>query len=473
MAVRFTEDEVLDFASAKRQQATSAREFEGICTDSRALSRGCLFVALEGERFDGHVFVAQAAQGGAAGAVVREGKSLGGALPAGFGVYVVADTLKALGGLARGHRRRFRIPVGAVGGSNGKTTTKEMVGAILSTRGPALKTEGNFNNEVGVPLTLFRLELSHVAAVVEMGMNHPGEMARLTAIAEPDAGLITVVQPEHLEGLGSLEGVAAAEGELFRGLSPTATAVVNLDDPLIVGESKKTPGRVLTFGRTAGADVRLVRAESRGLEGLTLTLSHADRSHVVRLAFLGEHNAQNAAAAFALGLALGYSPEECVRGLEAARPYQRRLNVIPAKGGVTVVDDCYNANPASMEAALKTVQGLAKERGGRAVAVLGDMLELGAGELSEHAALGALATGHAGVLAFFGPRSQQGFQAAQAQAAKGQGAQVAHFLEIEPLVSWLSPLLRAGDVVLVKGSRGMRLERAVESLTGAKGPDGH
>jgi UDP-N-acetylmuramoyl-tripeptide--D-alanyl-D-alanine ligase len=456
---RFTAQEILE-ATKAHTSAVGPGNFSAVCTDTRALVPGALFVALEGERFDAHRFLGEAAKGGAAGAIVRRGKARA-ATPDGFALFEVDSTLTALGALGLAHRRRFQKPLGAVGGSNGKTTTKEMVGAILATRGPALKTEGNFNNEIGVPLTLFRLEETHVAAVVELGMNHAGEMARLTAIAEPDAALLTVVQPEHLEGLGSLEGVARAEGELFLGLKASATAVVNLDDPLIVEQAKQSGARSLGFGRHPEAAVRLLSVEARGLDGLTATLRHAGMDHPVRLGFIGEHNAQNATGAFAMGLALGYRPEECVAGLEAARPYARRLNVLTAPGGVTVIDDCYNANPASMEAALATLQGLA--RNGRAIAELGDMLELGGGEDEAHRELGARAAALVQRVAFFGPRSASG-----AAAAKGitAGAESRHFTEVEPLVAWLKPELKSGDVVLVKGSRGMRLERVVAALTG-------
>lgn len=460
---RFTAQDVLDATQARRS-AAGPEAFSAVCTDTRALVPGALFVALEGERFDAHRFLDAAAQGGAAGAIVQEGKARA-ATPAGFALFEVPSTLTALGALGRLHRRRFSGPLGAVGGSNGKTTTKEMVGAILSTRGPALVTEGNFNNEIGVPLTLLRLEDTHVAAVVELGMNHAGEMARLTAIAEPDAAVLTVVQPEHLEGLGSLEGVARAEGELFFGLKSGALAVVNLDDPLIVEQARASGARTLTFGRHPEAAVRLSEVASRGVEGLTATVRHAGQDFPVRLSFIGEHNAQNATGAFALGLALGYRPEECVAGLEAARPYARRLNVLVAPGGVTVIDDCYNANPASMEAALSTLKALAKE--GRAIAVLGDMLELGSGEDAAHRELGARAAEVAQRVAFFGPRSAGG-----AAAVRG-GAEVRHFTEVEPLLAWLKPELKRGDVVLVKGSRGMRLERVVAALTGQPAGGAH
>ncbi len=465
MVARFSDAEVVKATGARRRGGKAPDAFSAVCTDTRALVPGCLFVALRGERFDAHAFLPQALEGGAAGAVVQEGRTLP-PLPEDLPLYGVEDTLAGLGALARFHRERFPIPVAAVGGSNGKTTTKEMLGAILATRGPALKTEGNLNNEVGVPLTLFRLEPGHVAAAIEVGMNQPGEITRLTRLVQPAAGLITVVQPEHLEGLGSLEGVAEAEGELFRELGPEAVAVVNLDDALIAAQAERSRARRLTFGRAEAADVRLVKVETLGREGLLATVRHAGREWPVRLHFIGEHNALNATGAFAAALALGYSPEACVRGLAEARPYARRLNVVDGQGGVTVVDDCYNANPASMDAALETLGALVPE-GGRAVAVLGDMLELGPGELEEHAALGARAAGKARVVAFFGPRSEKGFQA-----ASRLGEAAAHFTEVEPLVDWLRARLRAGDVVLVKGSRGMRLERVVAALTGAQAPGG-
>lgn len=464
MAVRFSVEQVVQATGAKRLMAGSRSSFAAICTDTRALTPGCLFVALKGERFDAHTFLAQAAAGGASGAVVQAGEPLP-ELHADFALFQVPDTLAALGALARFHRRRFKIPVVAVTGSNGKTTTKEMVAAILATRGPALKTEGNLNNEVGVPLTLFGLLPQHQAAVIEMGMNHAGEIARLTAIAEPTAGVITVVQAAHLKGLGNLQGVAAAKGELFAGLAPSATAVVNVDEPLIVAEAKKGRAATLTFGRAAGADVQLTQVVAKGAQGLELTLRVKGADHRVALAMVGAHNAHNATAAFALCTAVGFTPAECIRGLEAARPHPRRLNVVQAPGGVVVIDDCYNANPGSMSAALQTLQELAPA--GRAFAVVGDMLELGDEEAAAHQALGKQAAAAASAVAFFGPRSAQGHQAA------AMGPRAAHFTEIAPLLSWLKPQLKSGDVVLVKGSRGMKLERVVEGLTGQPSGGGH
>ncbi|MEW5739358.1 MAG: UDP-N-acetylmuramoyl-tripeptide--D-alanyl-D-alanine ligase [Myxococcota bacterium] len=466
MAIRLSDQQVVQATGANRTRLGPRASYDAVCTDSRQIVPGCLFVALEGEKFDAHDFVQQAVEGGAAGVVVKQGKKVT-LLDPNCAIYEVPDTLRALGAIARFHRQRFRIPVGAVTGSNGKTTTKELVGAILATRGPVLKTQGNLNNEVGVPLTLFGLEPRHVAAVIEMGMNHPGEIARLTDIARPDAGLITVVQPAHLEGCGSIDGVAKAKGELFHGLSAQGTAVVNLDDARVAAQAKGIAAKTLTFGRAADAQVRLTKVEQHGRDGLAIRIAYQGVEHPVALRLVGDHNALNATGAFALATALGFTPGECVRGLEAAQAHARRLEILDAPGGVTVVDDCYNANPASMTAALGTLSQLAAE--GRAVAVLGDMLELGAGEGPEHSRMGVTASDHAALVAFFGPR----MKAAHVEASKKLGARTAHFEDVAALLEWLQPKLAPGDVVLVKASRGMRLERVVEALTGQKAGGGH
>jgi UDP-N-acetylmuramoyl-tripeptide--D-alanyl-D-alanine ligase len=469
MTLRFTVAEVLQATGAKLARAGTASSFEGVCTDSRNLTPGCLFVALKGEKFDAHDFLDEVVRNGAAGVVIAAHSRWGEGRGDGQAVFSVPDTLHALGRLARFHRDRFQIPLCAVTGSNGKTTTKELVASILAMRGPALKTQGNLNNEIGVPLTLFNLERTHVAAVIEMGMNHAGEISRLADIARPDAGLITIVQPAHLEGVGSIEGVANAKGELFRGLGANATAVVNLDDARVAAQSNGIAAKKLTYGRAADAQVRLVSVEPQGREGLSLRIAHAGREWPVALRLVGDHNAMNATGAFALALALGYAPEECVRGLEAASAHARRLQIVDAPNGVTVVDDCYNANPASMQAALRTVQELASE--GRAIAVLGDMLELGSEETQEHTQLGVVASDRVTALALFGPRMKHAY----VQAQKRLGDRVRHFDDVEALVAWLSHQLRPNDFVLVKGSRGMRLERVVAALTGTAppGPGGH
>ena len=455
--------------------------FSSVSTDTRTVSAGGLFVALKGERFDAHAFLAQAKAKGAGAAVVRKGTPAVAGLP----LFDVADTLEALGALAGFHRRRFAVPLAAVAGSAGKTTTKEMLASILLTRGAALATEGNLNNEVGVPLTLLRLGREHTSAVVELGMNHPGELARLTSMARPDAGVVTLVAEEHLEFLKDLDGVAEAEGELYRGLLPGATAVVNADDARCVAQAERiVPGvkRVL-FGKNSLADVRLVGVTSCGVEGQEICLEGEEweggagvgRSQLdsklqlrrvnVRLGFVGEHNAMNAAAAAATARALSFSFEEISRGLFSAIPYAHRSRIVESPLGVTILDDCYNASPASMKAALSTLSTLSMGEGGvprRAVAVLGDMLELGAAEEEEHRKLGREAKAAGVALAvFFGPRSALSSLSFKENPSSSLSE---HFTEIAPLLEWVLEHVAPGDVVLVKGSRGMKLERVVDAL---------
>ena len=465
-------------ATGATAPAGAPEAFPAVSTDTRSIPPGALFVALKGERFDAHAFLGEAKAKGALAAVVRKGTPAAAGLP----FFEVDDTLGALGALAAFHRRRFATPVAAVAGSNGKTTTKEMLAAILRARGPALATEGNLNNEIGVPLTLLRLSDEHRAAVVEVGMSAPGELARLTAIVRPDAGVVTLIAAEHLEFLKDLDGVAEAEGELYRGLLPGSVAVVNADDARCVAQAERVASgvRKVFFGKSALADVRLVRVTSLGVEGQKIFLEGeeweggAGRSRLdanlrlrrceVTLGFVGEHNAMNAAAAAAVARALSFTFEEISRGLSSARPYSHRSRVVPGAGGITILDDCYNASPTSMEAALATLASLVAGGKGRAVAVLGDMLELGTAEEEEHRRLGRRA-GNAGLAAaaLFGPRSSLTFEEIS-RSSSPPSLPSAHFTEVGPLLAWLRPRLAPGDVVLVKGSRGMKLERVVDAL---------
>ncbi len=459
-APRFTADE-LHLATGGRWSGSPPREVEGISTDTRTLAPGAAFVALAGESFDGHAFLAEAARKGAAAAVVSVARLAD--VPAGLPALAVEDTLAALGAIARHHRRRFPVPVVGVTGSNGKTTTREMIAAILATRGPVLRTEGNLNNEVGVPLTLLRLGAEHRAAVIEMGMNHAGEIARLAAIAEPGVGVVTNASAAHLHGLGTVDAVADAKAELWRGLPPSGIAVAGLDDRRLLARAEKTGRRLVTFSARADApaDVVLLDVLHHGEDGLDFRLGIGTKEVRVRTPLVGRHNAVNAAAAAAATLALGCTDREIVAGLAAVRPVGRRLRLERLPGGALLVDDCYNANPASMTAALATLRPLAGA--GRILAALGDMLELGAAEAEAHRELGreAAAAGLA-ALATFGPRSRLVHEAAL---AAGQDAsQAFHTEDPAALAAWVRERLRPGDVLLVKASRGMRLERLVEAL---------
>ena len=464
----FTADE-LRTVTGGRWVGAPPSEVAGVLTDTRTLVPGACFVALKGERFDGHGFLGSAAHGGAACAVVAEawfgspsarndvGERLG--LP----LLVVRDPLASLGALAHAHRLRFRVPLVGVTGSNGKTTTREMIACILSTRGPTLRPEGNLNNDVGVPQTLFRLGAEHQAAVVEMGMNHPGEIARLAAIAVPQVGVVTNAAPAHLEGLGTVEAVADAKAELYRALPPGGIAVANADDPRMLKRAQASGRRLLTFavGRKRRGDVVVLEILSHGATGLVFLLGIGNREVEVRMALVGEHNAANAAAAAAAAIALGCSDREIARGLAEVRPVGRRLRVERLASGLSLIDDCYNANPQSMSAALRTLIHLSA--GSRPVAVLGDMLELGPAEAEAHRELGGEAA-RAGVklLAAFGPRSRATWEAALAAGLPATDA--FHTEDVAALVAWTRERLLPGDVLLVKASRGMKLERLVEAL---------
>jgi UDP-N-acetylmuramoyl-tripeptide--D-alanyl-D-alanine ligase len=378
----------------------------------------------------------------------------------------VPDTLAALGAIARHHRRRFPVPLVGVTGSVGKTSTREMIGAILRRRGPALKTEGNLNNEIGVPQTLLGLAPGHWAGVVEMGMSAAGEIARLAAIAEPRVGVVTNAGLAHVEHLGSEDAVADAKAELYAALPADGIAVANADDARVLRRAQASGRRMLTFavGRKRRGDVVALEVLEHGAEGLRFLLGVGNRELEAFVGIPGAHNAANAAAAAAAAIALGCSDREIVEGLADARPVGRRMRVERLASGVTLIDDCYNANPVSMAAALETLRDLAARGGGRPVAALGDMLELGPESEALHRALGErVAREGVALYAAFGPRSRAAADGALA-AGLPPGA-VFHGEDVQALAAFLRERLAPGDVLLVKASRGMQLERLVEALS--------
>ncbi|HKK13202.1 MAG TPA: UDP-N-acetylmuramoyl-tripeptide--D-alanyl-D-alanine ligase [Gammaproteobacteria bacterium] len=428
--------------------------FAGVSTDTRTLQQGNLFVALQGPSFDGHAFLDQARSRGAAGAAVQHGV----ADP--LAQLVVPDTRRCLGDLARHWRGRFSLPVIAVTGSNGKTTVKEMIAAVLRRRGEVLATRGNLNNDIGVPLTLFGLNAEHASAVVEMGANHCGEIANLASIAGPTVAVVTNAGPAHLEGFGSLDGVARGKGELFSGLGDDGIAVINADDPYaplwreLAGER-----RVMDFALEKPAAVSATwQAEGAGSR---LDLRTPDGELEIQLALPGRHNVMNALAAAAAALAAGASLTQVGEGLGSLQPVPGRLTVSRRKDGVEIIDDTYNANPASLAAALEVLGA----RGGRRWVVLGDMGELGAGAQALHARTGReLRAAGVDRLYALGPL------AAAAADAFGEGARP--FPTMEALVAALTNDVQPGVSVLVKGSRRMQMERAVHALVGPAAPAG-
>lgn len=412
----------------------------GLSTDTRTLKPGMLFIALSGERHDGHLFVGQA---GMTAAMVS--RSVSASIPK----ILVEDTLEALGRLGRRWREQMTFPVVALTGSNGKTTVKEMIASILSRKGKTLATQGNLNNHIGVPLTLSRLRAEHDFAVIEMGANHPGEIAYLTGLAQPDVAMITNAGPAHLEGFGSIQGVIKAKGEIFRGIRPGGTAIINADDlacPQWLEMAKAH--RIVRFGFSQDAEVRGLAYDAGELR-----LATAQGELSVKLPLAGRHNAVNALGATAAALAAGADLAAVKAGLESMQPVRGRLAPRPCRGGAKLIDDSYNANPGSMSAAIEYLASLPGQRW----LVMGDMGELGEDAESMHARMGALAR-ERGLdrLYTFGPLSQA--------AAKAFGSTARTADTIEALASCVLADLAPDVVVLVKASRSTRLERLVDAL---------
>ena len=441
-------------------------QVRGVSTDTRTLAAGQLFVALSGPNFDGRTFIAMAEERGAAAALVSANTPHpDGALPL---VEAPGDTLAALGVLANAHRERCDARVIGLTGSAGKTTTKEMIAAILAEVGPTLATVGNLNNLIGVPLTLFGLGPEHRFAVVEMGMNRFGEIDTMTRMVRPHVGLITLVAAAHTEGVGGIAGVAQAKGELFDALPEGAVAIVNADDPYIAARVSRLRVPHLTFGRREGVDVRLVRADPTTLEGTRARIAVRGEEVEVMLPQVGVHQAQNATAAMASALALDIPIASMVRGLAKSACASGRMNVRRGHG-FTVLDDTYNANPQSVLAALDTVMTLAAPSGARPVAILGDMRELGTESRERHEEVGRAAVTRVSALFAFGPESE-----ALARAARDAGlAAVFHDVDFDALCNVVRQHVTTRDLVLVKGSRGMRTERFVAALLGAAHQGAH
>ena len=427
----------------------------GVSIDSRSLGVGEVFFAIRGHRTDGHAFLADAAARGAACLVVH---ALPDDVPANVPLVLVEDTTQALGRLAAWHRRRFTLPVVAVTGSNGKTTTKELAAGVLATRFRVLKPERSFNNQWGLPLTLLQLGAEHEAAVLEIGTNAPGEIAALAALAAPTVAVVTTVAAVHTEFLGSLDGVREEKAGLVRALAADGVAVLNADDPRVASMAGDTRARVVTYGRAAGAHVRVVGETVDDERGLHLTLEAGGDRQDVTLALSGRHNVTNALAAAAVGVALGFPLVEVARGLAAVAPVAGRC-VWRQAGAVSILDDTYNASPVSVRAALDTVA--AHRRGRRVIVVLGDMLELGAIADDAHREVGrAVAALPADELIGVGRAMQLAVEAAREAGL----AEARHVTTFEDTVAHLLKRVTAGDLLLVKGSRGMRMERVVDAL---------
>lgn len=422
--------------------------FLGVSTDTRALEAGQLFVALRGPNFDGHEFLAEAADRGASGAVVSR------ACETPLPQIRVPDTMRALAELAADWRRRFDIPVIGITGSFGKTTVKEMMASILSRIGPGVVTRGNLNNEIGVPLTLFRLAGGHRYAVVEMGANHAGEIARLCGIAAPGIGVVTTAGACHLEGFGTLEGVARAKGEMFSSLPADGVAVINADDSFAgLWRGLAAERRIVTFGLGPGSDFTAREVRQTAADELRFVIEGPGGEAAVRLPLAGRHNVVNALAAAAAADQAGAGIDHVAEGLAAMTAVAGRMQLLRHCAGGRLIDDSYNASPRAVRAALEYLSELP----GRAWAVLGDMGELGGEGAQLHEEIGRYARA-AGIERLFtlGPLSQH------TVAAFGDGAR--HLPDPGTLVEALREELEPDVNVLVKGSRMMRLERVVKGL---------
>ena len=417
----------------------------GVSIDTRTLKPGELYVAIQGERFNGHDFINAAIEAGASAVLVHQDVET--SVPQ----LKVDDTLTALGALARHWARRFGIPTIAITGSNGKTTVKEITAAILRQLGPVLATRGNLNNEVGVPLTLLEMREEHEYAVIEMGANHAGEIARLVAIAEPDVAIVNNVGTAHLEGFGSVAGIAQAKSEIYAGLKPDGYAVINADDAYAeFMRSAAGHCHQRSLGLADDADIQ-------GVPGAGFNFRTMGQMHSPRFSLNGDHNGMNALAAIAAVQCLDVQSENIVRGLESVRSVPGRLEKKPGFNGATLIDDSYNANPDSAQQAVNV---LARYDGTRYL-VLGDMAELGKDEESLHARVGAYARSRgldglwtAGTLSM---HAQNAFQGMKPLAGS-------HCTDQTSLINELKPMLEAGVTVLVKGSRSARMERVVKGL---------
>jgi murE/murF fusion protein len=482
---RWTVASLLAATGGRLTGAGSSEALANISTDTRLIQSGDVYLALRGESFDGHDFIQAAVAKGARALIVEREPSEKFKIP----VVKVADTLQALGDLAAYRRRLLAedLKVVALTGSSGKTTVKEMTATILEQFFPSaedepeavLKTKGNFNNLIGLPLSLLPLKAEHKVAVLEMGMNQVGEIERLTEIADPDIACINNIQPAHLEGLGSIEGVAAAKGELFAGLRGDAVQVVNYDDPHVVKVAKKYPGEKIGFAITAAGRrrkpvVRVTRIAGLGEKGSRFTLHVGEWQKRITLDAPGIHNIHNAAAATALCHAVGVDEKSIVAGLSRYTSVDKRMQFMQMPGGLMVLNDSYNANPASMAAALQTVATFGTDC--RRVAALGDMFELGDNAVEEHRKIGRLVAELGfDMLAVTGELSRETVAGAR-EAGMGKD-QILHCIDTITIADWLYHMLITGrlsqdDWLLVKGSRGMRMENLLVELQNRFDPAG-
>lgn len=446
-------DQLARWAEGALTHGDAASSASTICTDSRALKAGDLFLALRGEKFDGHTFLAEAARRGAIGAVAEEVPE---GLPSDFAVIRVSDTLRALQRIASEYRRTLPLQVINITGSNGKTSTKDLTACVLGERMQTCKTEGNLNNHIGLPLTMLRARQSDQVGVWEIGMNHPGEIAPLAAIAAPDVAIITNIGVAHIEYLGSREAIAQEKGMLAEALKPSGYLILSAEDDFTPSIARRTKADVVTAGIEKG-DVQATDLRPH-FNGVRFRLQADGQSVEADLPVPGVHMVRNATLAVAAGRIFGLSLEECAAGIRKLQLTKGRLEQKIVRG-IHILDDTYNANPDSMSAALRTLAQM--PAAGRRVAVLGRMGELGGESERGHRSVGDVAA-TAGIDCVIGVGEEAKWITENAW--RGGVEKVLHYGETEQAVKSLRDIARPGDVVLVKGSRSARMERIVEGL---------
>ncbi|MGE0084617.1 MAG: UDP-N-acetylmuramoyl-tripeptide--D-alanyl-D-alanine ligase [Desulfococcaceae bacterium] len=455
--------QILKATGGKLLSGNPESVFSGISTDSRTISEEELFVAISGEHHDGHNFIPDVVGRGGKGLIIS-GAKIGELFHKEWEnrsvvCIAVEDTLRALGALAAFRRMQSGVSLAAITGSNGKTTTRQMTAAIISKYYHTLSTSGNFNNEIGLPLTLLRLEPGHEWAVVELGMNHPGEIGRLTRICIPDVGVITNIGPAHLEGLGSVEAVAHAKGEMLSSMSSDTVAVLNADDPACMKLAARCTQEIITFGLSEEAQVRALDVKRKGME-ISFILEISPEMAEVCLHTPAAFMVHDALAAAAAAYGAGLSAKEIAPCLSDFRPAERRMNIFQTAGEFCIIDDTYNANPGSVKAALNTLADLkGKNRG---IAVLGDMLELGKQSETLHKEIGMFCA-DAGIDILFLTGKQKEHAAAGAQ-ERGMNRKQIFTGSREEIIKSLKEILQPGDWVLIKGSRGMKMELIPDTL---------
>jgi len=459
----WTAEEIIEATRGELLCGDLRRPFAGVSIDSRKISVDDVFVAITGEVHDGHTFISNIVDQGVRGFVINRHKAkpmpIDACKTSDIVCIAVEHTTRALGDMAAYNRLRSHASVIAITGSNGKTTTRRMTTMVLSRRHDTLTAVGNFNNDIGLPLTLLGLATGHRWAVLELGTNNPGEIARLAEICSPDIGVLTNIGPAHLEGLGSIEGVMQEKGDLLKNLGPGGKAILNADDPWVMQLASKIKTEVILYGLSREAAIR-AEDVNETKHTISFTLIFAGESISIHLNFPGRFMISNALAAAAVGHQVGLSCGTVKAGLEAFKPVSGRMNIKHMPGGIHLIDDTYNANPASMKAAFATLNTM--RAGARGVIVIGDMLELGAQAQSLHHKVGARAA-RLGIsrLSAYGE-----FAAEVTAGAHDEGMQPTDTFEgthdeiVEDLKNWLQP----GDWLLVKGSRGMAMEKVVQEL---------